>query len=174
MKLAARFSADSATLWEAITNPGRLARWFAPVHLEPGNRFRIEGNASGRILACESPSHLALTWEFGGEVSWVEARIAGGELTITHTSRPSEHGEKFGPGATGVGWELTFLGLSRHLADAPCLDEAAFAGSEEGRAFLRASAEAWGRAAIAAGTKPEEALAAAARTAGFYTGESSD
>ncbi len=174
VELVGRFAADSATLWEAVTNPDRLARWFAPVHIEPGDRFRIEGNASGRVLACEPPSHLSLTWEFGGDASWVEIRIADGELALTHASRRSEHGEKFGPGATGVGWELAFLGLDRHLAGVPRLDEAAFAGSEEGRAFLRASSEAWGRAAIDAGAEPEKALAAAARTAGFYVGESSD
>ena len=74
----------------------------------------------------------------------------------------------------GVGWDLTLGGLERHLASgAPNDHEAAerWASSPEGKAFVRASSARWGQAAIAAGAAPEMAEAAAARTAGFYTGE---
>jgi hypothetical protein len=44
----------------------------------------------------------------------------------------------------------------------------------EGAALVEACSEAWGRAAIAAGTDPGEARAAARRTTAFYTGAEED
>ena len=85
-------------LWDALTNGERLAGWFVPItgDLTPGGRYQLEGNAGGMVTACERPSHLALTSEFGGDVSWVEVRFvdegAGrARLTLTHTARLSEH-----------------------------------------------------------------------------------
>ena len=167
-------------LWDAVTNSERLPRWFLPVtgELEPGGRYQLEGNAGGAITACGRPWHLALTWEFGGDVSWVEVRFSRGgagraRLTLTHTQRLSEHWSQYGPGATGVGWELGLLGLAFHLADpdAPKPDEVAFATSRDGKAFIRGSGGGWGRAAIEAGADSDAAQAAARRTIAYYTGE---
>ncbi len=85
-----------------------------------------------------------------------------------------DHWDQFGPGATGVGWELSFLHLAFHLGnpEGPKLDEAAFAASPVGRAFISGSSQAWARAAI--GTDPAAAQAAASRTTAFYTGEQSE
>lgn len=167
-------------LWDALTNGERIPRWFLPIsgNLEPGGRFEFEGNAGGAITACEPPFRLTITWEFGGDVSWVEVRIAddgagGARLALTHTALLSDHWDRYGPGATGVGWEGGLLGLALHLAQpaAPKLDEAAFAASRDGKAFHVGSSAAWGEAAVAAGTDPGAARAAAARTTAFYTGE---
>ena len=169
-------------LWDAVTNGERIPRWFLPVsgNLEPGGRFQFEGNAGGAITACEPPDRLALTWEYGGDVSWVEVRIAddgagGARLALTHTALPSEHWDRYGPGATGVGWEAGLVGLALHIAQPAApkldLDEAAFAASRDGKAFYAGSSEAWGEAAVAAGTDPGAARAAAARTTAAYTGE---
>lgn len=61
-----------------------------------------------------------------------------------------------------------------HLAglDAPVEPEAAQAwmSSEEGKAFIRGSGEAWAKAHIASGADPEEAWAMAERTIAFYSG----
>ena len=170
-------------LWDAVTNAGRIPRWFAPVSgdLALGGRYQIEGNAGGLITTCERPSHFALTWEFAGDVSWVEARVSDEDdsqarLTLTHTAHLSEHWDTFGPGAVGVGWELGFLGLALHLAhpDEPKPDEEAFAASPDGRAFTVGSSEGWGRAAAEAGEDPADAAASARRTTAFYTGEPID
>ena len=167
-------------LWDAVTNGERIPRWFLPIsgELALGGRYQFEGNAGGVITACERPSHLALTWEFGGDVSWVEVRLAGdgpggARLTLTHTMHLSDQWDTYGPGATGVGWEGGLLGLALHFEgpDEPALDEAAFTASEDGRAFYAGSSEAWGRAAIACGADPVVARAAARRTTAFYTGE---
>jgi len=166
-------------LWDAVTSRERIARWFAPVSgdLKLGGRYQLEGNAGGAITACEQRSHFALTWEFGGDVSWVDVGVsddgAGARLTLTHTARLSPHWDQYGPAAVGVGWEMGLLGLALHLANpaAPKLDEEAFAASRDGRAFIAGSSDGWGEAAAAAGEDPAAARAAAGRTKAFYTGE---
>jgi uncharacterized protein YndB with AHSA1/START domain len=170
-------------LWDAVTNRERIPRWFLPIsgELELGGRYQLEGNAGGVITACERPSHLALTWEFGGDVSWVEVHLSDdgagrARLTLTHTAHLSEHWGEYGPGAAGVGWELGLIGLAIHL-ERPSeskLDEAAFFASPEGKRFITGSSEGWGQASIVFGTDAEAALAAARRTTAFYTGESAE
>ena len=110
-------------------------------------------------------------------MSWVEVRLrddgAGrARLTLTHTARLSEHWDTYGPGAVGVGWEMGLLGLAMHLAQptAPKPDEAAFATSPEGRALIAGSSEAWAAAAVAAGTDPGVARAAASADDGVLHG----
>ena len=116
------------------------------------------------ITACERLSHFALTWEFGGDVSWVEVRFFADEashtgLTLTHTSLLSEHWTEYGPGAVGVGWELGLMGLAIHVAqpNEPKPDEAAFATSPDGKAFITGSSERWVHASVSAGTDPDAA-----------------
>ncbi len=175
------YSTTIEDLWDVLTHAERIPRWFLPISgkLELGGRYQLEGNAGGRITACEPPSHFALTWEFGGDVSWMEARLTddgagGARLALTHTALDSEHWEEYGPGAVGVGWELAAAGLAFHLAQptAPKPDEAALVTSREGKAFVAGSSEWWRQAAVASGTDPDAAHAAAKRTAAFYTGES--
>jgi uncharacterized protein YndB with AHSA1/START domain len=171
-------------LWAAVTRPERLARWFLPVEgdLKPGGRYQLKGNAGGTITRCDPPQALDLTWEFGGGTSWVSLRLAPegrkARLTLEHTAHRDgigkEHLEQYGPGATGVGWDLGLQGLKQHLA-APevAIDPAAFEAwtlSTEGKAFVRRCGEAWGEAHIASGADPQEARAQAERTIAFYTG----
>lgn len=178
--LARRYATTPAELWDAATNADRIPRWFLPVSgdLALGGRYQLEGNAGGLITACEPSSHLALTWEFGGDLSWLEAWFrhdgpGSARLTLTHTSLVTEHWDRYGAGATGVGWESALLVLAMHLANpaAPKPDEVAFAASADGRAFIAGSSAAWAEAAIAAGEEPGAARGAAARTTAFYTGE---
>ena len=178
--LARSYATTVDDLWDAVTNAERIPQWFLPVsgNLELGGHYQLEGNAGGKITRCKPPSHLALTWEFGGDLSWVEVDVTDGgpghaRLALTHTALVTPHWAEFGPGAVGVGWEMGLLGMALHLAqpDEPKLDAEAFAASAEGRALLTGSSEAWGRAAVAMGTEQEKAQAAARRTAGFYTEE---
>ena len=171
-------------LWHAITTPERLARWFLPVEgdLKIGGRYQLKGNAGGTITRCDPPNALDVTWEFMGATSWVHVRLVadGGRtrFTLEHIAHEDgigkEHLERFGPGAAGVGWDLGLRGLEQHLREpAVTLDPAAaeaWARSAEGKAFVRASGEAWGAADAAAGEDPAEARAKAERTIAFYTG----
>lgn len=178
--LSRNYTTTVSDLWDAVTNSQRIPRWFLPISgkLEPDSHYQLEGNAGGVITACERPSHFSITWEFSKDVSWVEVRLLGDgnsrtRLTLTHTMHLSEHWDKYGPGATGVGWELALMGLAIHITQPTVQkpDETAFATSQNGKAFITGSSERWGQAAIATGTDPETASAAAKRTTMFYTGE---
>src|SRR5262245_41863991 len=171
-------------LWDAITTPERLARWFLPVEgdLKLGGRYQLKGNAGGTITRCERPEALDLTWEIMGGTSWVNVRLAAdgrkARLTLEHIAHKDgigeEHLKQYGPGAVGIGWDLALEGLARHLLKpAVSLDHEAFEAwttSSEGKAFVRASGEAWGDAHAASGQDPDEARAQAQRTIAFYTG----
>ena len=178
--LSRTFATTLEDLWDAVTNPDRILRWFLTItgDLQLNGRYQLQDNASGTIIECDPQSHFALTWEFGGDISWVDVRLATEDsnhirLTLTHTAHISEHWDTYGPGATGVGWEMGFLGLALYLVDPnfPKPDPTEFATSPDGKAMLTGSSEAWGQAAIAAGTDSDTALAAASRTSAFYTGE---
>ena len=171
-------------LWDALTNIERIPRWFLPItgDLKLGGRYQLEGNAGGEIIRCDPPEALDVTWKFGGHVSWVTVRLQpdvdGTRLTLEHIMLKDEAGEghwkQYGPGATGVGWDLSFLGLALHLnSGGNSIDREAndaWMASETGKTFMRDCAEAWGEAHIAAGETPEIARGMAQQTANFYTG----
>ncbi|MGW1162147.1 SRPBCC family protein [Streptomyces sp. NPDC002519] len=168
-------------LWDACTNPERIPRWFLPVsgELRLGGRFQLQGNAGGTIERCDPPKGFFATWEFGGEVSWIELRltpVAEGRtrFELEHIAHvDDERWAEFGPGAVGVGWDTGLLGLSRHLATGASADPAsglAWLASDEGRRFIALSSTAWGEANAAAGEPEEAARAAAERTTAAYTG----
>jgi hypothetical protein len=175
------YAGDVEDVWDAVTSAERIPRWFLPVSgdLRVGGRYRLEGNAEGEVLTCDAPTAFSLTWEFGGDVSWVEVELTpvdGGRtrLELRHIARPSPHWETFGPGAVGIGWDSGLHGLALHLASGgEAVDHAAAAAwlaSDEGVAFLTASSEGWFAADVARGTDPAVARAAADRTLAAYTG----
>ncbi|GGJ88622.1 activator of HSP90 ATPase [Pilimelia anulata] len=172
-----RYAAPIEDVWDAITNPERIPRWLLPVSgdLRAGGRYQLQGNAGGVIRECVPPRRLALTWEFGGGVSWVEAVLApadgGTDLELRHVNHIDDHWDEYGPGAVGLGWDLALLGLELYLAGKPLdpAEAAAFGGTPEGRAYIAASSEAWRAASVAAGTDPERAGAAAERCLAAYT-----
>jgi uncharacterized protein YndB with AHSA1/START domain len=169
-------------LWDACTNPERIRRWFLPISgdLRPGGRYELQGNASGTIERCEPPSSIDATWEYGGQVSWIEIRLtpeADGRtrFALEHIAHvEDEMWAQYGPGAVGVGWDQGLLGLSLYLAggeDLPARDEIeAWQLSDVGREFATLSSDRWGEASIASGTDADQARAAADRTTAFYTG----
>jgi uncharacterized protein YndB with AHSA1/START domain len=175
------YPAELADVWDACTNPERIARWFLPVSgdLQEGGRYQLKGNAGGTITGCDPPRGFDATWEMGADTSWVELRLAdeGNGKTrfrLSHISRvDDERWAQFGPGAVGVGWDSGLIGLYLHLSTGQPVDPATVAQwtmSGEGREFLAASSDAWYEASVASGTDPAEARAAADRTTAFYTG----
>ncbi|MEO8178403.1 MAG: SRPBCC domain-containing protein [Deltaproteobacteria bacterium] len=211
------YDTDIADLWDAITNPERLPHWFLPVsgELRVGGRYQLLGNAGGEIQACAPPQQLALTWQFGSEMSWLEVQLTRAttaspdgassngasldaasldaaspdavspdavssaaprtRLELRHIAHVGgDRWDQFGPGAVGVGWDLTLRGLGRHVWAGGSIDRVAalaWLASDEGKQFVRESSDSWCRAAIAAGEVSEVASAAAARTTAAYTGE---
>jgi len=184
VRASRHYPTTPADLWGAFTDGDRVQLWFAKVagDFKQGGRFSIKGNADGDIVVCEPPKHLGLTWEFSGNTSWVTITIQqtdGGALLTVEHEQPTDpesqvHWDQYGPGATGVGWEWTMLGLEMHLsAPGTSTIEAgeSWSVSAAGKATLRGWAEAWGKAHAETGIDAQIAQEAAKRTAAFYTGE---
>jgi uncharacterized protein YndB with AHSA1/START domain len=172
------YAADVADVWDALTDPDRISRWFLPItgDLRLGGTYQFKGNAGGEILRCEPPRMLRVSWIFGGstDLSEVEVRLTPGEgettdFELEHVAVvPPEMWDQFGPGAVGVGWELGLFGLSLHLKGGSIDDPEAWAVSPEGRQYAIGSSELWGTALAAAGGTAEHVAAAVANTSQFY------
>ena len=68
VRIEDRYDTDIADLWSALTDPGRLARWYGNVEgdLRPGGEFRLYVESAGmdctgRVEACEPPRRLLVT-----------------------------------------------------------------------------------------------------------------
>lgn len=175
------FDTDAADLWDACTSPERLSRWFEPVRgdLTLGGRYTLTGSGTeGDIRRCEPPRHLAITWEYQGDVSHVDVDLIAAVngrtvLRVTHHVPPDDHWETYGPAATGVGWEESLRALSLYLADdarSTSEEMAQFASTPEGQELTRRAADAWGRVDHEAGTPASTAETRALSTAAFYLG----
>jgi uncharacterized protein YndB with AHSA1/START domain len=184
VRLRRTYNAGIDDVWDALTSPQRIGRWFLPISgdLRLGGSYQFQGNAGGEIVACEKPNRLLVTWVYGSEdpsaVSEVEIRLTaeGDGATIfemAHTAVvPDEMWDTFGPGAVGVGWDMGLLGLSMHLnaGDEPATpaEKEAWQLSDEGRDFAKRSSEAWGGASRAAGVDDETVARNVAATTEFY------
>ena len=175
------YDADVDDVWDACTNPERLPRWFLPVtgELRVGGRYQLEGNAGGTVERCDPPKSFFATWEFNGMVSWIEVRVApesegGTRLELEHIAHVDDDlWSEYGPGATGIGWDLALWGLAHHLAPGrPAVtpeNAEEWAMSPEGIGFVKAAADRWRVAHIESGADEETANAAAQRVTAFYS-----
>ena len=173
------YATDQDDLWRAITDPARIPRWFLPVsgELRPGGRYQLEGNAGGVVQTCDEPDHLAVTWEYADQVSWLDVTLtsaAGGTtLQLAHEAPiDPDFWTQYGPGAAGVGWDLGLLGLGLHLDSGAPVDPgeaATWTVSPPGIEFVRHAADGWADAAVADGDDRTAAQTAAERTVAFYT-----
>lgn len=177
--LTRHYDAPIEDVWDAVTDPERISRWFLPItgDLRPGGRYQTRGNAGGLIKVCDPPRRLRVTWEMGevkeDDFSEVELRLSevdgGTEFTLDHVAVVDpDFWNRFGPGAVGVGWDLTLLGLGAHLRKESFGDPSEFEASPRARAFCTASSEAWEAASVAGGIPAEDAKSMAANTTAFY------
>ena len=168
-------------LWEALTDAGRIPRWFMPVtgDLRVGGRYQLEGNAGGEILACDPPRRFEITWDYGEHRSWVTVELRGEpggdvtELQLRHTAPVSDGmWEEFGPGAVGLGWELGLVGLGLHVTTGSAVvakQGMEWQTSDNARDFIARASDAWCETSVAFGTAPDAARAAADRVTAAYT-----
>ncbi len=174
------YPADLDDVWDACTSAERIQRWFLPVsgELRLGGRYQLEGNAGGVVERCDPPKGFAATWEFGGEVSWIELKLTpegdGTRFDLEHIAHVAdERWAEFGPGAVGIGWDSILLGLTQNLTSPESAikpsEAMAWMLSPEGKAFVTASSEDWYRANVDAGEEPAAARAAADRCTAAYT-----
>lgn len=174
------FDREPTDVWDALTNIERIPRWFLPItgDLRLGGTYQLEDNANGRVEQCDPPKRFVATWEFGDQTSWIDVQViaeAADQATVVlnHIADvDDEQWAEFGPGATGIGWDLGFLGLSRYLGADVGVDPAdgpAWMASTEGREYITISAEMWLKAHLESGADPEAAKAAATRVTAAYT-----
>jgi uncharacterized protein YndB with AHSA1/START domain len=181
VRLRRDYDAQIDEVWDALTNPERIGRWFLPISgdYRLGGRYQFEGNAGGQIFECERPHRLKVTWVYGAvtsdaDLSEVEVRLSNLDsgatrLELEHSAVvPDERWAEYGPGAVGVGWEGGLLGLTLHLRGESIDDPEAWQQSAEGLDFYAQSSRGWGEANMAAGVDPAVAARAVANTIAFY------
>jgi uncharacterized protein YndB with AHSA1/START domain len=132
VRIEERYDTDIDDLWEALTDPERVRRWYGVVEgdLRPGGEFRtyIAGadiESTGRVEACEPPRRLLCTsretdesFRKGSGVppfdATVEATLtADGDQTILviEVSGPPLDKVAF----FGVGWQIHAENLAAHI-----------------------------------------------------------
>jgi uncharacterized protein YndB with AHSA1/START domain len=129
-----RYDTDIDDLWSAVTDPGRLARWFGQVEgdLRPGGEFRLSVDASGwegtgRVEACDAPSRLLVTTREVTEPfdKTIEATLTadGGQtiLAIEVRGMPLDKIAFY-----GAGWQMHAEDLAAYLAGRDRAPEARF------------------------------------------------
>jgi uncharacterized protein YndB with AHSA1/START domain len=163
--LQRHYPAEVADVWQAITDPDRVRRWFLPLSgdLREGGDFQLEGHAGGDILSCEPPRHLVVT--FGGESSIVDVVLSGEDgktlLQLTHSVPIQLAGSGAGALYVGPGWDGALMGIALHLAGEITGDPIAAANSPEVQDFSVSSIEEWVAVVEASGTADAEAISTA-------------
>ena len=159
------YDADADDVWDALTDPERLARWFSPVtgDLREGGSFQIQGNAGGDIRRCEKPMWLSLT--FGSPDSVIDLRLApAGERTtleLAHAVPLAMAGSGAGALCPGPGWAGALLGLGIFMRGEVIGDPVEAANSPEVIEFNKGSIDRWTTAVEASGTATAEQIAEA-------------
>ncbi|MCZ4496336.1 MAG: hypothetical protein JWM25_919 [Thermoleophilia bacterium] len=123
------YDAPIADLWDACTNPDRLARWYVPVSgdLHVGGAFRQEMMGGGTIAECDAPSFLRLVLGSSG-ADEIELRLTPGDapdttvLELQHATTIDQHeigGQMFDAVyCMGGGYFPRLAALELHLRDA--------------------------------------------------------
>ncbi len=165
--LRREYAADAPDVWDALTDPDRLRRWFLPVtgDLRPGGTFQAEGGAGGEILTCDAPHLLRVTW--GDAASVVEVRVTpveAGRTTVVleHSVPVAFAGSGAGALYVGPGWDLSLLALGLHLAGDP---DPRVEEGPQGLEAGRRSVAAWVAVVEASGTATAEEIAGAREAA---------
>lgn len=170
--LSAEFPTSAHTLFGYLTEPDHLNKWFGKVQRDEF-LYEIEGNAHGRIESCKDNSFL-ITWEVDGKVSFLNVeitRITDGSAQLSAgfstdiEDIKQDFDQKYGSGATGVGWDLSLWALRRYISG--MTGEPA---QEDYSAFVTDSATAWGVADEASGIDPDVTRTHAENTRRFYLG----
>jgi uncharacterized protein YndB with AHSA1/START domain len=183
LSISQSYDTDQADLWDAVSNIERIPRWLMPISgdLQVGGSYQLEGNAGGTVLSCDPPENFTATWEYGGNVSWIDVSIGSegpdrARLTLEHIAhvQDDEIWRQYGPGAVGMGWDSMLLGLALHLGTGESIDPSfgqKWLATQDGRRFLTLSSDEWYGANVAFGADPAAARASAARCLKAYLGE---
>jgi uncharacterized protein YndB with AHSA1/START domain len=133
VRIEDRYDTGIDDLWSALTDPGRLARWYGQVEgdLRPGGEFRLylesdDVEGAGRVEACEPPRRLLVTTRETDE-SWrkgngappfdeaLEATLtADGDQTVLVIEVRGVPLDKIA--FYGAGWQIHAENLAAYLA----------------------------------------------------------
>ena len=142
------YDAAVEDVWEALTDPERLRRWFLPVSgdLRVGGAYQLEGNVGGEIRRCEAPARLSVTWGMESSVVHVRLSADGDQRTVLdleHSVPLEIAGRGAGALYVGPGWDVSVRGLGEFLRGAVVDDPAAWEGTIEGQRYSARAIEAW-------------------------------
>ena len=132
VRIEDRYDTDIDDLWQAITDPRRLSRWYGEVtgDLRPGGEFQeyisdAELTSRGRIEACEPPTRLLVTsretdesWQKGtgaepfDGVTEVTLTADGDQTILVIEARGLPRDKLAGYGA---GWQIHAENLAAHV-----------------------------------------------------------
>jgi uncharacterized protein YndB with AHSA1/START domain len=170
VRMRRSYQAEPEELWDALTDPERMRRWFWPVtgDFKVGGTFQLEHNAGGEILECEPPKRFKVT--FGGPTSLLELRLVAGAGASTELELEHSMSEPPAPGGSGAlwvgpGWDGGLLGLALYV-DGDLAEDSnpvELADSPEVISFNEKSVRAWIEAVRSSGTTSEEDLAEGAK-----------
>lgn len=114
------YATDPADLWQACTDPGRLARWFAPVtgDLRPGGDFTIHFDDADaplcRVVTCEAPERLVWQWPIREVASVVTVEVCadgdGSRLVLRHARLTDAQVAGY-----AAGWDTYVRSLEAHV-----------------------------------------------------------
>src|SRR6266849_218108 len=133
VRIEDRYDTHIDDLWSALTDPGRLARWYGEVEgdVRPGGEVRLHlesggWDGTGRVEACEPPQRLLVTTRETDE-SWrkgrgaqpfdqaIEATLtADGDQTILVIEVRGMPLDTIA--AYGAGWQIHAENLAAYLA----------------------------------------------------------
>jgi uncharacterized protein YndB with AHSA1/START domain len=139
VRLEGRYDTDIDDLWDALTDPARLARWYGEVDgdLRPDGQFRTYNasadiESTGRVAACEPPRRLLVTsreteesYRRGQGVpphdKTIEATLtADGEHTLLVVEVRGMPLDKIA--SFGAGWQIHAENLAGYLAGRSAAD----------------------------------------------------
>jgi uncharacterized protein YndB with AHSA1/START domain len=137
LRFERRLNHSVERVWQAVTAPAELARWFvaeAPWTPTPGEEFEA-GGESGRITELEPPRLIAWTWGVEHYSFELSPTDAGCLLVFTHVFNP-----ELGPSwQHAAGWDTFLSRLDAHLAGGYLSEEDAHAGIDARMDRYRAS-----------------------------------
>ncbi|AKU18996.1 hypothetical protein VV02_16340 [Luteipulveratus mongoliensis] len=115
------YDSGAADLWDAVTDPERLARWFAPVEgrFGVGEAFTIcfdDGDVPEcRVIECVAPQRFSFEWPHASGATVVTAEVRpdgdGSVLVLTHARLGRSQAAGY-----AAGWDAYLRLLTDHLA----------------------------------------------------------
>ncbi|MFI1394800.1 SRPBCC family protein [Streptomyces sp. NPDC020681] len=140
LRMERRIAHPPQKVWDAITQPAQLARWFpseVSVELRPGGTmgFSFPGDSepsmTGAVTDADEPHVFAFTWG-DDHLRWeITADGEGSLLTLVHT-----FGDRFGAASFASGWHVCMTGLAQ-LLDGEKVDVARDTGGALHEAYVR-------------------------------------